>query len=38
VLVEHRIDDMNESLVAREQTVPAGEQITLQPALAQVLA
>ena len=38
VLVEHRIDDVNEGLVAVEQPVPSGEQIALQPALALVLA
>ena len=38
VLVEHRVDDVDEGLVAREEAVPAGEQIALQPALALVLA
>ena len=38
VLVEHRIDDVDERLVAREEAVPAGQQIALQPALALVLA
>ena len=38
VLVEHRIDDVDERLVAVEQPVPPGEQIALQPALALVLA
>ena len=37
VLVEHRVDDVHERLVAVEQTVAAGQQIALQPALAQVL-
>ena len=37
VLVEHRVDDVDERLVAGEQAVPAGEQVALQPALAQVL-
>ena len=36
VLVEHRIDDVDECLVAGEQAVSAGEQITFEPALAQV--
>ncbi len=36
VLVDHRVDDMGEGLVRGEQAVPAGEEITLQPALAQV--
>ena len=38
VLVEHRIDDVDERLVAVEQPVPTGEQIALEPALALVLA
>jgi hypothetical protein len=38
VLVEHRIDDMDESLVAVEDSMPSGEQIALEPALALVLA
>src|SRR6516225_10956433 len=38
VLVEHRIDDVNKRLVAREETVPAGQQIAFEPALALVLA
>ena len=38
MLVEHRIDDVNEGLVAVEEPVTAGEQITLEPALALVLA
>jgi len=38
VLAEHRRDDGDEGLVAREQPVPPGEQVTLQPAFAQVLA
>ncbi len=37
VLVDHRVDDMGERLVAGEEAVPPGEQIALQPALAQVL-
>lgn len=37
VLVEHRVDDVDERLVAGEHTVPAGQQVALQPALAQVL-
>ena len=37
VLVEHRVDDVDERLVAVEQAVPAGQQVALQPALAQVL-
>ncbi len=38
MLVEHRIDDMNESLVAVEQPMPAGQQVALQPTLTLVLA
>ena len=38
VLVEHRVDDVDERLVAGEEAVPAGEQIALEPALALVLA
>jgi hypothetical protein len=37
VLVEHRIDDVNEGLIAVEQPVSSGEQIALQPTLALVL-
>ena len=38
VLVEHRVDDVDEGLVAGEEAVPAGEQVAFEPALAQVLA
>ena len=37
VLVEHRVDDVDEGLIAAEEAVPAGQQIALQPALAEVL-
>ena len=37
VLVDHRVDDVDERLVAAEQAVPAGEQVALEPALAGVL-
>ena len=37
VLVEHRIDDVDEGLVAVEQPVAAGQQVALEPALARVL-
>ncbi len=37
VLVEHRVDDVDERLVAVEQAVPTGEQVALQPTLALVL-
>ena len=38
VLIEHRIDDVDEGLVAGEEAVPPGQQIAFQPALALVLA
>ena len=38
VLVEHRIDDVDERLVAVEEPMPPGEQVALEPALALVLA
>jgi hypothetical protein len=38
VLVEHRIDDVDERLIAREEAVPAGEEIALEPSLTLVLA
>ena len=38
VLVEHRIDDVNERFIAVEEAVPAREEVALQPALALVLA
>ena len=38
VLVEHRIDDVDERLVAVEQAVPTGKQVALEPALALVFA
>ena len=37
VLVEHRVDDVDERLVAAEEAVPAGEQVALEPALTGVL-
>ena len=37
VLVEHRIDDVDERLVAVEEAVAAGEEVALEPALAEVL-
>ena len=37
VLVEHRVDDVDEGLVAVEQAVPAGQEVALEPALAEVL-
>ena len=38
VLVEHRVDDVDERLVAGEEAVPAGQQVAFEPALAHVLA
>jgi hypothetical protein len=37
MLVEHRVDDVDEGLVAVEDTVPAREQVPLEPTLAEVL-
>jgi hypothetical protein len=37
VLVEHRVDDVDERLVAVEEPVAAGQEVALEPALAQVL-
>ena len=37
VLVDHRVDEVDERLVAAEDAVPAGQQVALQPALAGVL-
>ena len=37
VLVEHRVDDVDERFVAVEQAVSAGQQVALEPALAEVL-
>nr|WP_281412215.1 hypothetical protein [Miltoncostaea marina] len=37
VLVEHRVDDVDEGFVAREEPMPAGEQVALEPALTKVL-
>ena len=37
VLVDHRVDDVDERLVAAEQPVTTGEQVALEPALAGVL-
>ena len=37
VLVEHRIDNVDERLVTGEQAVPPRQQVTLQPSLALVL-
>ena len=38
VLVEHRVDDVNERLVRVEQPVPAGQQVAFEPAFALMLA
>src|ERR1035437_4848277 len=37
VLVEHRVDDVDEGFVAVEHAVAAGQQVALEPALALVL-
>src|ERR1700730_10810190 len=36
VLIEHGIDDVNESFVAGEKTMASGQQVTLEPPLAQM--
>ena len=38
MLIEHRVDDVGECLVARKEPVAAGEQISFEPAFAEVLA
>jgi len=38
MLIEHRIDDVDEGLVTREKSVAPGEQVPFEPALAQMLA
>ena len=37
VLVEHRVDQVDERLVAAEEAVPTGQEVALEPALAGVL-
>ena len=37
MLVEHRIDEMDEGFVAGKQSMPSGQQIAFQPALAGML-
>src|ERR1700732_447489 len=38
MLIEHRIDDVDEGLVAREQAMASREEVSFEPAFAQVLA
>ena len=38
VLVEHRVDDVDEGFVAIEEAVTPGQQIALEPSLAKMLA
>src|SRR5262249_20414057 len=38
VLIEHRIDDVDERFITGEKTMPAGQEIALEPALTLVLA
>src|ERR1700678_3809050 len=38
MLIEHRIDDVDEGFVAREKAMTSGEEISFEPALAQMLA
>jgi hypothetical protein len=37
VLVEHRVDDVDERLVTVEEPVPARQEVPLEPALTEVL-
>ena len=37
VLVDHRVDDVNERLVAGEEAVSAGQEVAFEPALALML-
>src|ERR1700722_12774879 len=38
VLGDHRVDNRDERFVRVEQTMPTGQEVTLQPSLAEVLA
>src|ERR1700724_2015867 len=38
MLIEHRIDDVDEGLVAREQAMASREQVSFEPAFAKMLA
>src|SRR5512143_1655646 len=38
MLIEHRVNDMGESLVGSEESMPSGQEITFQPPLQSVLA
>ena len=38
MLIEHRVDDVRECLVARKEPMAASEQVSFEPALAEVLA
>src|SRR5215472_13820962 len=38
MLIEHRVDDVDESFVAGEESVASGKEIAFQPTLAHVLA
>ena len=38
MLVQHRIDDVDERLVAIEEPMASGQEIALQPPFAQMLA
>src|ERR1700719_1700969 len=38
MLIEHRIDDVDEGLVAGEQTMASREEVSFEPAFAQMLA
>ena len=38
MLIEHRVDDVNERFVGVKQSVASGQQVSLQPPLTKVLA
>ena len=38
VLIKHRVDDVDEGLIAVDQSMPAAQDVTLQPSLHGVLA
>src|ERR1700738_4845667 len=38
MLIEHRIDDVDEGLIAREQAMASREQVSFEPAFAKMLA
>jgi hypothetical protein len=38
MLIEHRIDDVDEGFIAREQAMAPGEEVSFEPTLAQMFA